>query len=110
MSDKQSAVLSFVGGLVFLSVLTTVLLNRNGSIRAEAESQVQGFLNTSKEALHQMRLAVAKLGAITGSERVGTEDGAGEHNLAHLLSDGYEALWQSAEAQNRTYVKDHPSR
>jgi hypothetical protein len=110
MSDKRIAILSFVGGLVFLSVLTTILLNNNGSIRAEVEGQARSFLDTSKEALRQMRLAVAKLGVLTGGGQADREDDTDEQSPTFFLSDGYDSLWQPIEAQNKAYVKSHPSR
>jgi hypothetical protein len=109
MSEKKVAILSFFGGLVFISVLTALLLNKNSAIKEEVESQVQGFLNTSKDILRQSQLVVAKVGKITAEIKgVDNNDMVGVEPTA-LLSDGYNELWRSVEAQNKVYVKSHPS-
>jgi hypothetical protein len=109
MKDNRLHILSFVGGLVFLSVLTGILLSRNSTIRAEVENQARGFLNTGRDILFQLQIIVAKVAQITGEIRDIDEDEVPEVEPRALLSDGYDALWSVAEAQNEAYVKSHPS-
>jgi hypothetical protein len=109
MSEKKLHILSFVGGLVFLSVLAAILLSKGSEIREEVESQVQGVLNTSKEILRQAQFVVVKVGEITNEIKGVDESNTTENDPTALLSDGYDSLWQSVEAQSKARVKSRPS-
>jgi hypothetical protein len=109
MSEKKLHILSFVGGLVFLSVLAAILLSKSSEIREEVERQVQGILNTSKDILRQAQFVVVKVGEITNEIKGIDDSNITEDEPTALLSDGYDRLWQSVEAQSRARVKSHPS-
>jgi hypothetical protein len=109
MSEKHKAILSFIGGLVFLSVLTTVLVNKNSALRAEIENQAQGFLNISREALRQAQRIIGQVSMITGGSKETEENDTEASASASLPADDYDALWELAEAQNRAHVKSRLS-
>jgi hypothetical protein len=109
MSEKKLPILSFMGGLVFLSILTALLLSKSSAIREEVENQVQSILNTSKEILRQTHFVVMKVGEITEEIKGVDSSNTMEVESTLLLADGYDKLWQSAEAQSKAYVKSHPS-
>jgi hypothetical protein len=109
MSEKRLHILSFIGGIVFLSVLTGILLNKSSVIREEVEKQVQGILSTSKDVLYQVQVVVTKVGAITEEIKGSNENGTMDSEPVAFLSDGYDELWRLVETQNKTYVKNHPS-
>jgi hypothetical protein len=109
MNEKKLHVLSFLGGLVFLSLLTGILLSRNSSIRAEVENQAKGFLDAGRDILFQLQTILAKVSQITGETREVEEQEVPSSEPAIVLSDGYDALWSTVEAQNELYVKSHPS-
>jgi hypothetical protein len=105
MNKKKARVLSFIGGCVFFSVVVGVLLFKNEALRKDAEEQLRGALNVSRELVRQAQYAVGKLGSITGAPEIAKE--SSNIGAAEGISpqDAYDALWRSAEAGSEAHVK-----
>jgi len=93
MRGKQIEVISFVGGLVFFSVVVGIVLVKNERIRTEVEEQAMSLLKTTKNALNQAQFLISKVGMVTGERKASF---AGSHKTdveAAMQGDAYEALW-----------------
>jgi len=110
MSEKQIKAVSFVGGLVFFSIVVGALLIKNDRIRAEVEEQAMSLLKTTKSAVNQIQFIVSKIGKITLDKKsVKTNNNIKEPFVSDEDSE-YDGLWNVAEAQNKEFVKSHSSR
>lgn len=98
MSEKKAKVLSFIGGLVFISVVAGVLLYKNDRIRAEFEEQVTSLLKTTGSALGQIRFFVSKVENITKDSKIDKiKDNIGDLKTYNDFSE-YDAQWSSFDA------------
>jgi len=98
MSEKQIKAVSFIGGLVFFSIVVGVVLMKNERIRAEVEEQAMSLLKTTKSAIGQAQFLVSKVGMVTG-ERKAALAGSGKTETGQVTQrDAYEALWDAVES------------
>ena len=100
MSEKQAKTISFIGGLIFFSVVVGVLLIKNDKIRAEAESQAMSLLKTTKGAVSQIQFVVSKVGKITGENKLANQASNYSETPTIDGASGYDALWGAAKTQN----------
>jgi hypothetical protein len=111
MGKKKTEFLSFVGGLLFFSVIVGIVVVRNESIRNEIESQARGFLGISRNILQQLQSGFAKAKAIAGASKIAKQNSKlneqEDGSSPDTHKDGYDALWQSVETQHKVFVKNH---
>jgi hypothetical protein len=100
MSKKETKILSFVGGLIFFSVVAGILISNDDKIRAEIQEQAKGLLKTSKKALQQLQYVVSKVGKLTGDLKSEKETSNLNSPQTEPITDSYDTLWVQAEAQN----------
>jgi hypothetical protein len=103
MKNKKTQILSFVGGLVFFSVVAAVLLAKNEKLRKEIESQANSLLETSKSVIGQVQFVAEKVGKISGELKTVNANSNSEEASQKALSDGYDSLWQETEEQALEY-------
>ena len=96
MSEKQIKVVSFIGGLVFFSIVVGVVLMKNERIRAEVEEQAMSLLKTTKSAIGQAQFLVSKVGMMTG-EKKASQSNSDKTEMA-TQKDTYEALWDAVKS------------
>lgn len=97
MSDKQLKAVSFIGGLLFFSVVVGVILFKNDKIRAEVEEQAKSLLNITKGAVSQVQFVVSKINKITGGNNSAQADSNIDGQSIDRNIDKYDALWSSVE-------------
>jgi hypothetical protein len=107
MKNKKTQILSFVGGLVFFSVVAVVLLAKNEKLRSEIEAQANSLLETSKNVIGQVQFVAEKIGRISGELKTVNADSNNVGASQGALTDGYDSLWQEAEEQAQEYLKDN---
>jgi hypothetical protein len=99
MSDKEAKVLSFVGGVIFFSVVAVVVLSKDEGLRNEVKAQTQSLLKTSKKALQQFQSAVSKVGKLTGGiksvKKNSNLDPEGEG--VSPVESSYNAQWEQVQ-------------
>jgi hypothetical protein len=100
MDDKQTKVLSFVGGLVFFAIVAGVVISKDEGIRNEIQEQAKSLLKTSKKALQQLQFVVSKVGKLTGESKNAIVNNNIVDESGKPVNDGYDALWERAEQQN----------
>ena len=106
MDKKKAKVLSFVGGIVFMSVIAGVLLCKNEKIRIELEEQIDSFLQSGKELAHQLEHVVGRLWKTATSHINAIEASTIKIEPSLRWTDGYNLLWVPVEAR----LKEHASR
>jgi len=107
MSEKQIKVISFIGGLVFFSIVVGVVLMKNERIRAEVEEQAMSLLKTTKSAINQAQYLVSKVGVVTGEKKAAQANSNKTEAENMVEKDKYASLWESAESQVGGFVKAH---
>jgi hypothetical protein len=95
---KKTDILTFVGGLVFFSVVVGVIISKNDRIRSEIEEQVEGFLGVGQTILQQLRFVVAKVERITSELKIANNNSTIVEQKTAPPPDDYDALWQAVEA------------
>lgn len=99
---KETRMLSFVGGLVFFSVVAVLILNKDEALCNEIQAQTKSLLTTSKKALQQFQSAVTKIGKLTEDVKSVREnsklEGEGVNSAADR-ADKYDSLWEQVERQ-----------
>ena len=95
MNEKKIKAASFVGGLVFFSIVVGVVLVKNERIRAEVEEQASILLKTTRSAISQIQFVVSKIGKITGESKSAKQNSNNDSALAASQGDKYDALWSS---------------
>ena len=99
MSGKQIRIASFIGGLVFFSTITVVLLMKNDKIRAEVEEQAMSILKTTKSAVSQIQFVVSKIGGTTGKNTDAKYVSVNENAKENIDNSVYDAQWASLELE-----------
>ena len=99
MSGKQMRIASFIGGLVFFSTITVVLLMKNDKIRAEVEEQAMSILKTTKSAVSQIQFVVSKIGGTTGKNTDAKYVSVNENTKENIDNSVYDAQWASLELE-----------
>ncbi|MCL1846485.1 MAG: hypothetical protein FWF91_00780 [Coriobacteriia bacterium] len=99
MSGKQIRIASFIGGLVFFSTITVVLLMKNDKIRAEVEEQAMSILKTTKSAVSQIQFVVSKIGGTTGKNTDAKYVSVNENTKENIDNSVYDAQWASLELE-----------
>ena len=97
MSEKQKKVVSFIGGLVFFSVVVGVLLVKNERIRAEVEEQATSLLKTTKSAVSQIQFVIAKIEKISGGNNSAQPNSNNATQRGSQKPEQYDELWSSIE-------------
>jgi len=98
MSEKQIKAVSFIGGLVFFSIVVGVVLMKNERIRAEVEEQAMSMLKTTKSAIGQAQFLVSKVGMMTGEKKASQSNSGNTETGAAAQKDTYEALWDAVKS------------
>ena len=98
MSEKQIRVVSFVGGLVFFSIVVGVLLARNERIRSEVEEQTMSLLKTTKSAVSQIQFVVSKIGRFTNDSNNARRNSNIDDLTTTLEDKEYDELWSYVKA------------
>ena len=98
MSEKQIKAISFIGGLVFFSIVVGVVLMKNERIRAEVEEQAMSLLKTTKSAIGQAQFLVSKVGMMTGEKKASQANNGKTEMEAATQKDAYEALWDAVKS------------
>jgi hypothetical protein len=99
MSIKKTDILTFVGGLVFFSVVVGVIISKNDKIRSEIEGQAEGFLGVGRNALQQLESIITRISKITGEQKIANKNSTIENQDSSALPDDYDTLWQAVETQ-----------
>jgi hypothetical protein len=108
MKKKRAELLSFVGGVVFFTVLVGIVVGRNDRIRNELENQAQSLLRVSRDALDQAQVIVARVKTAMRDFKIDSETSKYEganyppETTETAENDSYAVLWQTAETRNRT--------
>jgi hypothetical protein len=110
MKTTQMKILSFIGGLLFASVVVGVLLIKNENIREEVEDQAQSFLGISRNALKQLQSVLSTTGAMLGTAKIANQTSNLDFYKNAPVSKDYEDLWQATQTQSNAYVKNRLSR
>jgi hypothetical protein len=100
MSEKETKILSFVGGLVFFTVVAGVLISQDDKIREEIKEQANSLLKTSKKVLQQLQYVVTKVSKLTSDVKSDKQNSNIEDKPATSSSNEYDSLWEQAEQQN----------
>ena len=95
MNEKKIKAASFVGGLVFFSIVVGVVLVKNERIRAEVEEQASILLKTTKSAISQIQFVVSKIGKITGEGKSAISNSNNDNTPVISQGDKYDAQWSS---------------
>ena len=97
MNEKKVKAASFIGGLVFFSIVVGVVLVKNDRIRAEVEEQASILLKTTKSAINQIQFVVSKVGKITGESNNAKLNSSTDSSFVLSQKDQYDAKWSSLE-------------
>ena len=104
--EHQDKLLSFVGGLVFFTVVMAVVVYKDEDVRQELGTQAKSLLKTSKEALQQVRFVAGKIGkAVRGAAK----DNKAAVEGGEEKPGQYDNVWAAYQAQNPNRVKNHLS-
>ncbi|MDR1015062.1 MAG: hypothetical protein LBL86_08835 [Coriobacteriales bacterium] len=103
MSEKNAKMLSFVGGLLFFSVVAASLLRNDDILRANLTEQAQGYLRISKEILRRASLVLSKAGAGVSESAKGNSNFKKGSVVAP--ADEYDRAWGQAEEQGAARLK-----
>jgi len=98
MNEKQLKIVSFIGGLVFFSIVVGVVLVKNERIRAEVEEQTMNILKTTKGAIGQIQYLVSKVEKMTGENKSTKQGSSATESSIAVNEETYDALWDSLKA------------
>jgi hypothetical protein len=86
--------LSFIGGLVFCTVLVGLIIIKNDRIRIELENQAQSLLRVSRGALDQAQAVVTRIRETTRGLKIDSE--TSNYPETPEVTE-YDRLWQAVE-------------
>jgi hypothetical protein len=103
-NKKQARVeaLSLLGGIVFFSVVVGIAVSRNERVKAEIDSQIKGFLETTRKALSQYQQLIQKVNSITTGIKSVTQNSNNQTTQSAVpqqlnAADKYDLLWEPIE-------------